>query len=118
MTVKALQTLPNAHGWAAEEPIPTLLEITGLRNGPFAATIFSLKSKPLILCTVLGICYNSGFPHMARALYDFIYKLTTFREPILFSTILEEMIIYKFIDNIMWNNCKKVFKRRPLGVTF
>lgn len=55
---------------------------------------------------------------MARALYDFICKLTTFRESILFSTILEEIIIYKFIDNIIWNNCKKVLKRRPLGVTF
>lgn len=95
---------------SGEELVPTLLKITGLRNGPFAAAIFSLKSEPLILCTILGIYYISGFPHMARALYDFIYNLTTFREPILFSTTLEEMIIYKFIDNIIWNNCKKVKK--------
>lgn len=95
---------------SGEELVPTLLKITGLRNGPSAAAIFSLKSEPLILCTILGIYYISGFPHMARALYDFIYNLTTFREPILFSTTLEEMIIYKFIDNIIWNNCKKVKK--------
>lgn len=70
--------------------------------------VLTLKSeKALRFSTILGISYNSGFPDLDRALYGFIHSLPTFRGAILFSTIPEEMTIYKFIDSILWNTGKK-----------
>lgn len=87
--------------------LPTLYVLNFYINFKNMSNSTDRSEKPLTLSTILGIHYISGFPNTDRALYDFIYSLTTFREPILFSTIPEEMKIYKFIDNIVWNNCKK-----------
>lgn len=68
--------------------------------GPIVVTI-TLKSKIVLrFSTILGIHYNSGLPDLYRALYNFIYSLSTFRKPV-FSTIPEEVKKYKLIDSVI-----------------